>query len=66
MKTKGGLDKMVLLIQAHLQIGTRGEGTESGNQDTEVTFALSPLYIYDVHNFLAYLSTISPNVGSLK
>jgi hypothetical protein len=66
MKTKGGLDKMVLLIRAHLQIGTRGEGTESGNQDTEVTFALSPLYIYDVHNFLAYLSTISPNVGSLK
>jgi hypothetical protein len=66
MTLQGGLDKMVLLIRAYLQIGTRGEGTESGNQDTEVTFALSPLSIYDVHNFLAYLSTISANVGSLK
>jgi len=57
---------MVLLIRAHLQIGTCVEGTEFGNQDTEVTFTLSPLSINDVHNFLAYLSTISSNVGSLK
>src|SRR5579859_2067246 len=66
MKTKGGLDKMVLLIRAHLQIGTRGEGTESRSQDTKVPFALSLHSIYEFHNFLGYLSTISGNVGFLK
>lgn len=44
-KTKGGIDKMVLLIRAHLQL-SRGERTDSEYQDTEVTLPLPSMFIY--------------------